>query len=88
MSKKIFPYNDPNRLSEHDNVSNASLHESLNGHEQQRFHFDTFGPRHWENLDNKTRDELVACGLKRELNLTFLLINIIDISHINIILEN
>ncbi|XP_020866698.1 zinc finger MYM-type protein 1 [Arabidopsis lyrata subsp. lyrata] len=63
--------NDPNRLSEHDNVSNASLLESLNGHEQQRFHFDTFDPRYWENLDNKTRDELVACGPKRELNLTF-----------------
>ncbi|KAL9294262.1 hypothetical protein AtEden1_Chr3g0203491 [Arabidopsis thaliana] len=63
--------NDPNRLSEHDNVSNASLHESLNGNEQQRFQFNTFDPRHWENLDNKTRDELVACGPKREFNLTF-----------------
>ncbi|CAL9234025.1 unnamed protein product [Arabidopsis halleri] len=46
-------------------VSNASLLESLNGHEQKQFHFDTFDPRYWKNLDNKMKGVVLACGPKQ-----------------------
>ncbi|XP_033133742.1 zinc finger MYM-type protein 1 [Brassica rapa] len=59
------------RLSEHDNVINASTVESPNFCEEPSSYLDVYDPRSWENLDNKMRDVLIEKGPKREMNLVF-----------------
>ena len=43
--------------------------ESMNVHEPKSSFIDIYGPRYWNNLDNKMKDLLVEKGFKREMNL-------------------